>query len=291
VNASDRLSAVAAVEQFSKASGQELLLVRRLAGGETGAHEVRTPSGRRFVLKWETDPQTMAARRRGHELTQRLFHEAGWPVPHQRLLDTSRCLYILQEFMPGMSPRRLSHARVTELADIHERRRNLAVTDDTNAWGVGVIQTLTTGGNGYCLHESLRRYTPRTAALVARIEMFGRSLTPSELQGNDIVHWDLHPGNLLVRGDDRTGVIDTDFVTRGDASFDLVTLALASSEIECDTTVSERLWKWVERTTDEMRRQTYLAHLFVRFLDWPIRRRAHDEVNFWLEQADKLLDV
>jgi aminoglycoside phosphotransferase (APT) family kinase protein len=117
----------------------------------------------------------------------------------------------------------------------------------------------------------LRGYTQRTAALVARVEAFGRSLTPTDLPGNDIVHWDLHPGNLLVRGDELTAVIDTDFVTCGDASFDLVTFAFASAAVECDPAVRERLWTWVESATDETRRQTYLAHLLIRFLDWPIR--------------------
>jgi hypothetical protein len=42
---------------------------------------------------------------------------------------------------------------------------------------------------------------------------------------------------------------------------------------------------------DELCRQTYLAHLSIRFLDWSIRGCRSEEIDFWLARADEMLSV
>ena len=42
---------------------------------------------------------------------------------------------------------------------------------------------------------------------------------------------------------------------------------------------------------NDLRAQAYLAHLFVRLIDWPIRRGQPNEVEFWLARADELLKI
>jgi aminoglycoside phosphotransferase (APT) family kinase protein len=148
----------------------------------------------------------------------------------------------------------------------------LARPNDPVHWPTALIETLTVGGEGYCLHSSLRDFDGRTRSLVERVEAFGSTIDESALIGRDIVHWDLHGGNLLVADGSLTAVVDTDFSVVGDASFDLVTLALSSLTFPCEA-------------------QSYLAHLFIRILDWPIRRGQFDEVEFWLARADELLKI
>ncbi|MGH9292730.1 MAG: phosphotransferase [Acidimicrobiales bacterium] len=63
-------------------------------------------------------------------------------------------------------------------------------------------------------------------ALIEPIEAFGRSLDLNDFVSHDMVHWDLHPGNLLVDGANLSAVVDTDFAQIGDAFFDLVMLTL-----------------------------------------------------------------
>ena len=41
----------------------------------------------------------------------------------------------------------------------------------------------------------------RTARLLDRIVEIGHGIDPRKLPGGDIVHWDLHSGNLLQIGD------------------------------------------------------------------------------------------
>jgi aminoglycoside phosphotransferase (APT) family kinase protein len=154
-----------------------------------------------------------------------------------------------------------------------------------------LIETLTVGGEGYCLHSSLRNFDGRTRSLVERIEAFGNTIGESDLLGGDIVHWDLHGGNLLISNGSLAGVVDTDFCVVGDGSFDLVTLALTSLTIPCEPGVRTRLVAPAFDDLDELETQAYLAHLFIRIIDWPIRRRQFDEGEFWLARADEMLKI
>ncbi len=180
------------------------------------------PTGRRLVLKWETDPDSQMLRRDGVELTERLRTEAGWPVPRQRIVEAPGCLLVLQTFMAGHPVRELTAGMADDLFELHRRRLGLGAGRSGRAWAERLIRTLVVGGRGYCLHESLRRYDGRTASLVEEIEAFGRRLDPDEFEGRDIVHWDLHVGNLLAQDGELSAVVDTDFCVVGDAAFDLV---------------------------------------------------------------------
>ena len=154
-----------------------------------------------------------------------------------------------------------------------------------------MIETLTVGGEGYCLHSSLRDFDGRTRSLVDRVEAFGSTIDESELIGRDIVHWDLHRGNILVNDGSLAAAVDTDFSAVGDASFDLVALAISSLTLTCEPGVRTRLFSSAFDDLDELRAQAYLAHLFIRVIDWPARRRQLDEVEFWLARADELLKI
>lgn len=141
------------------------------------------------------------------------------------------------------------------------------------------------------MHSSLRGFDRRTRSLVERIEAFGHSIDPQELRprARDIVHWDLHAGNLLVGNGSLTAVIDTDFAVVGDARFDLVTLAVSSAAIPCEPGVRARLFAAAAGDLDDLPTQAYLAHLILRVIDWPIRRGRLDEIELWLGEAQKLL--
>jgi aminoglycoside phosphotransferase (APT) family kinase protein len=153
-----------------------------------------------------------------------------------------------------------------------------------------MIATLTTGGFGYCLHEPLRSHDARTASLVERVERIGYALDADALGGGDIVHWDFHPGNVLEVDGTVSAVIDTDFVTTGDAAFDLATLAVSSLVTDCEAGVRRRLLDVGLRALDEPKRTAYVAHLLLRYTDWSIRKARVEGIDFWLDTADRLLE-
>ena len=281
--------AEAAVARLRDATGDDYRLVARLAGGETGAHEVGGPAGERLVLKWDDDPGSQAARRRSVGLTARLGAEAGWPVPAQWIVDDGERMYVVQELVAGVPVTVLTHALVDDLLALHEHRLGLARLGDGPSSAHELIETLVVGGSGYCVHASLREHDARTAALVERIEAFGRSLVPEQFPNADVIHWDLHTGNLLQLDGRLAAVVDNDFVTTGDAAFDLVTLAVNATELPCEDGVRDRMYDVAFADLDEVRREAYVGHLMIRVLDWAIRKQRVGEIDAWLGWADRLL--
>ncbi|MHB1447150.1 MAG: hypothetical protein ACYCZV_16065 [Acidimicrobiales bacterium] len=126
---------------------------------------------------------------------------------------------------------------------------------------------------------------------MARIEEFGRNIYPGDLVGHDIVHWDLHPGNILADDGKHAANSDTDFAVVGDARFDLVALALGSLTMPCEDGVQSRLFEAAFDGLSNLERMAYLGHLFVRVIDWPIRRGSPEEVEFWLAHSDRMLAI
>jgi aminoglycoside phosphotransferase (APT) family kinase protein len=125
--------------------------------------------------------------------------------------------------------------------------------------------------------------------VVERVEEIGRSTRPDDLGGGDVVHCDLHSGNLLQVDGRLSAVVDLDFAQVGDAELDLTTLALSSLEVDVDPGVRDRLFERGVHSLAEPKRRAYVAHLLLRVLDWPIRKARPAEVEFWLAQADRLL--
>jgi aminoglycoside phosphotransferase (APT) family kinase protein len=283
----DDTPAAVALRRLSLATNADYQLVRRLAGGETGAHEVRGPDGARLVVKWERDPTARDARRQGVALTARL-HGAGWPVPEQWVVEDGDCTFVLQQLVAGANVDVLSHDLLDELLELDALRRGLGAGVADATWPEHLVETLVTGGDGYCVHASLRAFDARTAALLDRIRAIGAAIDTADFAADDVVHWDLHPGNLLQIDGHLSAVVDNDFVTVGDGRFDLVTLVVASEELPCEDGVRERLTVAAFDGLAPIRREAYVAHLLLRVLDWAIRKDRADEIDFWLDRVDSL---
>lgn len=283
------MEAGVAVDALTSALGATFELVGPLTGGETGATEVRGPDGRRHVLKWELDSHNQRRRREGALLAERLRVDAGWPSPGQDVVEADGCLLVLQEFMVGSDVDHLSHELVDTLFALHGRRVGLAPDADPSRWAADMITVLVEGGNGYCLHQPLRDHDARTRRAVERIEEIGRALQPEDLIGFDIVHGDLHPGNLLHVDGRLTAIVDMDYTTVGDANFDLTMLAVSSLGVAVDSGVRSRLFERGVHALPEPKQHAYVANLVLRNLDWPIRKHRPAEIEFWLAEAERLL--
>jgi hypothetical protein len=285
------LTAEDAVARFSIAIGSPVLLLGLLAGGETGATAVELANGERRVLKWELDPSNTIARRSGALLAERLRTQANWPCPRQSVVEHDDILFVSQEFRAGEPIQGWTHGLVDDVLGLHDSRIGLASLNESASWGQSQIDILTTGGQGYCLHEPLHTYDSRTRRVVLRIEEIGRSLRPEQLAGTDIVHADLHPGNMLQSDGRLAAVIDLDYTRAGDAGFDLVFLAVSSLGLPADNGVRRRLFGAVADKVEQSRRLAYTANILLRSLDWPIRKGRTEEIEFWLSHADRLLDL
>jgi hypothetical protein len=232
-------------------------------GGQVGAAYVRWPDGRRSVLTRGPDvgPLLEVAR------------AAGVPVPAYELVHPP---LLVQELLPGRVPEKATAELVEQMIEINRRCRGvLAGRSDLPPLRLFLLED----GPGFCLHGSLRSYDGRTRRLLDQIEEVGRAFPGDVLDGDDLVHTDFHPENVLVDADGViTGVIDWDGATRGDAGFDLFTLRFDLAHrapglhVDVPERVALRCW----------------AHMSLRLVDWAIRHFSASEVTRWLEVAGRL---
>lgn len=94
----------------------------------------------------------------------------------------------------------------------------------SGGWPGLLTRTLTTGGDGYCLHTTLQA-SPDSRDLLRALRRIGDRCGPAIPAGDDFVHYDFTLANLLSDDASITGVIDINPpVLAGDRAFDLATL-------------------------------------------------------------------
>ena len=267
---SARLDAPQVIDRIAEITGVRLALEGAAPGGEIGAAYVRWPDGRRSVLtegRSRTGPLVDRAR------------AAGVPTARQELSARVDGVHVIvQQRLPGSPPDTVDETLVRQLLAVNDRLAGLLA--DRPA-GAPVDLHLTGDGPGFCLHQPLAEYDARTARLLDQVHEIGAE--GSAMIGDDLVHLDFHPGNVLVDGGRLTGVIDWDGATRGDRHFDLVTLRfwLTGHDRRLTAPIDERLTAISER-----RRRAYWAHMSLRQVDWSIRHHDAATVAHWLDVAE-----
>ncbi|TDD00862.1 aminoglycoside phosphotransferase family protein [Nonomuraea deserti] len=231
-------------------------------GGQVGAAYVRRPDGRRSVLT------------RGPDVSELLevARAAGVPAPAYELVHPP---VVVQELLPGAPAHAPTAQTVRSMIEINRRCRGvLAGRPDLP----GLRLHLRADGPGFCMHGPLRDYDGRTRRLLDEVEEIGQAF-PDTLEGDDLVHTDFHPENVLVDAAGTvTGVIDWDGAVRGDADFDLVTLRF---DLAC------RAPRLLADVPDEVAPVCW-AHMSLRLVDWAIRHHSASDVTLWLDLARRL---
>jgi Phosphotransferase enzyme family len=272
---------VAVVNEHSAAG---LTLVGPAPGGQVGAAYVRWPGGREGVLTWLPDMAVDHVRQTAGILT--LARTRGLPVPAYDLIaEVPGALAIVQERLPGDPPHRPDRALVEQLVELAEGfagllagRRDVEVPD----------MFLRRSGPGFCLHRPLELHSARTRRMLAWVSDVGAS-EPSAMVGDDLVHLDYHPGNVLVSapedpgGGRITGVVDWDGIGRGDRRFCLVTLRFA---MLADPATGRWLDGLLDEVLDPATLRLYWAHMSLRQVDWAIRHFSPGDVDDWLDLAE-----
>jgi hypothetical protein len=267
---SARLDVPHVLDRIAEITGVRLLLEGPCPGGEVGAAYVRWPDGRRSVLtegRSRTGPLVDRAR------------AAGVPTARQELAARVDGLHVIvQQRLPGAPPATVDATLVDQLITVTDRLAGLLAADPAPR---PADLYLTGDGPGFCLHGPLAAHSPRAARLLDRIRDAGAQ--GSAMIGDDLVHFDLHPGNVLVENGRLTGVVDWDGATRGDRHLDLTTLlfTLSGQAPELTGPLTERL-----STLSARRRRAYWAHQSLRQVDWSIRHHDAATVDRWLSVAE-----
>jgi hypothetical protein len=138
--------------------------------------------------------------------------------------------------------------------------------------------SLTEGLEGYCEHGSLAAFSDDSRSLLRQVLGAAGNIEWESLPADDVVHYDFHPGNILVSDDTVTGIVDWDGCRSGDGLLDLVALAFCSTWTAEDE-VLDRLWAEVFAGGDEQRRSVAVHHIVLRLADWCIRYGSADHAH------------
>jgi Ser/Thr protein kinase RdoA (MazF antagonist) len=286
-----RLDPVQVLAELREHSGVELELVGALPGGQVGAALVAWPDGRHGVLTQVGDPSDGALAR--IERTAELLAMArahGIPAPQYTLVTRlPDRIAVVQERLRGSPPERVDVPLVEQMIKLAGRGAGLlAARPDVPSVQLYLLRS----GPGFCLHETLAQYDRRTRMLLEVVRRAGTE-HPATIPGDDLVHSDLHPGNVLVdRTAAITGVVDWDGVGRGDHRFDLVTLrfdmALPGAD-QRERSERQAAARWLDARFDDdvepAALRAYWAHMSLRLVDWAIRHHGPDDVDRWLAIA------
>jgi Phosphotransferase enzyme family len=275
------------VELIREERGLNLHAIGAFAGGEVGATDVRGEDGSRYVMKWwagDPDPGRRAA-----ALVERL-RKRGYPIPRFVIADDiGGVTVMLQEYAEGTVSDDVSEHVVETLISLNALQAEAAEVDEDSDWTSYIVGSLVNGCNGYCMHEPLREYNRRTAALLKTIQAAAEAIV--EFPSRDVVHVDFHHRNVLVADGEVSAVIDWEGGRTGDSVFDLMTLAFGLTVARVPVRAQDRVEEEVRRRATPETRRAYAAHMALRQVDWSIRHRTAADVDHWLNVASEQLDT
>jgi len=135
-------------------------------------------------------------------------------------------------------------------------------------WPGLLTRTLTTGGDGYCLHSTLQA-RPDTCDLLRVVRRIGDRCGLAIPAADDFVPYDFTLANLLSDGAAITGVIDINPpVLAGDRAFDLATLLFYLYDHD---DIRDLLRAGLLELAGPQAARVYLAHMVLRQVDWSLR--------------------
>lgn len=264
------------------------VLGARAGGDSQGAWFATAPDGTPIVLKWLPD-ETMADRYAVLLPALDELRTRGVPVPeYPHVIAVDGWTLSAQRRLPGRSHDTWSPAIVERVVECVDAKRGIAgprPAPDLRPWGEFVVHSLTVGEDGWAMHDSLRTASPRSAAVVDRVQAVGADADPTWFPDDGLVHLDLHTDNVLISDDGGlTGIIDWEGACAGDHRFDLVAVAF-----DLDGH-GQSVWDLVDAAAFDSRvLRAYVAHMVLKFTDWAIRHHPED-VPRQLDRAERVLD-
>ena len=265
------IDAAAAVAAINEHHGTRYRLAGPMPGGESGAtHLIADEAGVQFILKWGNGPEFHV--RRTIAIVGRL-RAGGYPAPEFVLAssDQETPHYLIQRIMPGIRATVLNRRLLDRIIELNRLQEN-AATGFAEDWPVSIVETIERGHTEWCVHSSLESYSSETAGMLSELKRTAEEVRRQTFRQHDAVHFDFSTANILLDGDEITGVIDWNGCRAGDRAFDLVTMGFYALE---DRATSTWLLNHARSISNPGAVALYLAHVVLRQVDWSIRH--HDE--------------
>jgi hypothetical protein len=277
-----RLNAPTMTAAIQAATGVDLEILGPCPGGQTGAAYVGWPDGHRSVLTFRPGI-SVAGLQNGPLAVIDALRPAGYPAPAAELaVQVGDTVALVWQLLPGSPVGHLTAALLDQALALNALQAGALAGHPAIP---AVRLHLTSDGPGYCLHEPLREHSARSRALERWIAAVGAGHA-DRLSGDDAVHCDFQPSNLLTEHGRLTGVVDWDGGGRGDRRFDLVTLRFGCHAIPADTGVTRRLDQILDDLPPEVLAPLW-ASMSLRMTDWAIRHFTDSDVSHWLDLAEQ----
>lgn len=285
--------------------GAEVELVGPTRRGESGsAFEVRVGDEPAVLKIVAGGPDTLADQQRLVRIVEGL-RRRGSPVPqYLGVGSTGDVVVTVQRWLPGealepwpaepVDPDTLNTI-LPALLDAVDLQADAGDLSDP-PWPAWLLDTLETGGDGYCLHDTMR-HRADTRSILDRVIEIGRDIGRGPVRTTDIVHFDLNPANVLHERGRLTGIVDWnvafDGASQGDRGFDIATLLFYTYD---NSATRARLWAHASEISGTRWVVVYLAHLALRQVEWSVRhhpdtrgeQRFIDVATHVLDDCEKL---
>ena len=209
----------------------------------------------------------------------------GAPTPRDRGVGrVGDTVFTVQERMPGVPLEPSPGARPDPTTFAAVLPQLLAAVDIQRGagdladppWPAWLLRTIDEGGDGYCIHATMRA-RPDTDGLLDRIEDSAARHRHRAVAAGDVLHYDLNPANVLHVGTTLTAIVDWGVpftgAAQGDRGFDVATLLFYTYDL--DVTRAD-LWAEATRISGAGWTAIYLAHLTLRQVEWTVRHRPGD---------------
>ena len=252
-------------------AGLDVAAVRAAGGESRGAFWITDRAGTVSVLKIMPDaPPETAGQLHTLDAVLARLRDRGYPAPRLAAIgQVPGLVFWVQQRMPGrpLEDHGGSVARLLpDLLRLNDAQAGLGT--GVSGWSSLITRTLTVGGDGYCVHSTLAA-SREARDLLPELRRIADRCCPAIPDGEDFVHYDFNPANLLYDGNAVTGVIDINpLILAGDRAFDLATLLFYYYDRD---EIRGPLRARLLDLAGPRPAGAYLAHMALRQADWSLR--------------------
>ena len=261
-------------------------LAGRLPGGQQdGAYVLADPHGRRAVLKQLFAPRALPIMRRLHAL--------GYLTPDVLYdgIANDGTTYLVQAFVSGAPIATLTDAYLGQILALNELQANLNPRPEANAlesWSGYVYEVVFARASVWV--RALGNHSPATAGLLGALQQATSRYATTVLPNTDVVHGDLHNGNILAEHGQITGVIDMVYAGYGTRAIDLVTLLHTIDSGEYAPAVRQRLRAHVLNRFGPDVYAICMAYRAIVTVEWAIRHQRPDMIDHFVRAGWAVYD-
>jgi len=284
--------------------GAEVTLLGRLPGGlHVGATRVQVAGRADAVLKVvpRAHPGHLDETLRAQRVVEHM-RKRGYPTPAWLAVGaTATDVWHLMDFVDAAPVPELTPSLVEQLMAIIELQAGQASEPYDHwsyAWRVATGQESAAAGldvgetpEQSFLRQSIARlpgYSSVVSALVDRLRIVCAEVPPPP-EAPDMVHTDLNPTNVLVRGGAVVAVVDIGNAGSGTRATDLINLVWFSFQDPLDG-ARRRLWTRILDLVGWEGTAVLAATQILHMLEFPIRQGRHNVVPELVKRGHRALD-